>query len=58
MGGDDSQKLLPWRGPFPLRGHETPAYANLNTLTQAPTGVTSIPKTTTGYVSAGASQRG
>jgi len=20
MGGDDSQKLLPWRGPTPLRG--------------------------------------
>jgi hypothetical protein len=37
MGGDDSQKLLPWRGTGLLSGaQQTSGYYKLNTLTQHP----------------------
>ena len=34
MGGDDSQKLLPWRGSAPLRGANLRLHYEINTLTQ------------------------
>ena len=33
MGGDDSQKLLPWRGSYSSPGRKPPAYSKINTLT-------------------------
>ena len=33
MGGDDSQKLLPWRGIISLPGPEPPAHYEINTVT-------------------------
>jgi hypothetical protein len=32
MGGDDSQKLLPWRGIALLSGAQQPRYSKINTL--------------------------
>ncbi len=34
MGGDDSQKLLPWRGIDSSPGRKPPAHCEINTLTQ------------------------
>jgi hypothetical protein len=34
MGGDDSQKLLPWRGSYSSPGRKPPAPLRINTLTQ------------------------
>jgi hypothetical protein len=34
MGGDDSQKLLPWRGIHSFPGRKPPALYEINTLTQ------------------------
>jgi hypothetical protein len=34
MGGDDSQKLLPWRGIHSPPGRKPPAQLRINTLTQ------------------------
>ena len=34
MGGDDSQKLLPWRGAYSPPGRRPPVHCKLNTLTQ------------------------
>ena len=34
MGGDDSQKLRPWRDADSSPGRRFPAYLELNTLTQ------------------------
>ena len=34
MGGDDSQKLLPWRGIHSSPGRKPPALYEINTLTQ------------------------
>jgi hypothetical protein len=37
MGGDDSQKLLPWRGSYSSPGRsKPPALNNINTLAQSP----------------------
>jgi hypothetical protein len=37
MGGDDSQKLLPWRGIHSSPGRsKPPARCKINTLTQRP----------------------
>ena len=37
MGGDDSQKLLPWRGTYSSPGRsKPPAHSKINTLTQMP----------------------
>jgi hypothetical protein len=37
MGGDDSQKLLPWRGRLiPLRGAVNLWHCEISTLTQIP----------------------
>jgi len=33
MGGDDSQKLLPWRGIISLPGRKPPAHYEINTVT-------------------------
>ena len=33
MGGDDSQKLLPWRGIISLPGPKPPAHYEINTVT-------------------------
>ena len=39
MGGDDSQKLRPWRGAYSSPGHsKPPAFSNINTLAQRPSG--------------------
>ena len=39
MGGDDSQKLLPWRGAYSSPGRcKPPALRNINTLAQRPSG--------------------
>ena len=39
MGGDDSQKLLPWRGAYSSPGRsKPPAFSNINTLAQRPSG--------------------
>ena len=39
MGGDDSQKLLPWRGiHFSSGAQPTSGYRKINTLTQTPEG--------------------
>jgi|GEM_PF-1774445 hypothetical protein len=35
MGGDDSQKLLPWRGSAPLRGANLRLNYEINTLPQS-----------------------
>ncbi len=32
MGGDDSQKLLPWRGIISSPGRKPPAHYEINTL--------------------------
>jgi hypothetical protein len=34
MGGDDSQKLLPWRGAYSSPGRSKPASLQINTLAQ------------------------
>jgi hypothetical protein len=34
MGGDDSQKLLPWRGAYSSPGRSKPALWQINTLPQ------------------------
>jgi hypothetical protein len=34
MGGDDSQKLLPWRGAYSSPGRKPPAHYRINTLAQ------------------------
>jgi hypothetical protein len=34
MGGDDSQKLLPWRGSYSSPGRSKPGYGEINTLAQ------------------------
>lgn len=34
MGGDDSQKLLPWRGAYSSPGRSKPVSLQINTLTQ------------------------
>ena|SRR5579863_4086779 len=36
MGGDDSQKLLPWRGIISLPGRKPPAHYEINTVTVPP----------------------
>jgi hypothetical protein len=37
MGGDDSQKLLPWRGIAVFSGaQQTSGYSKINTLPQRP----------------------
>ena len=39
MGGDESQKLLPWRGAYSSPGRsKPPAFSNINTLAQRPSG--------------------
>ena len=38
MGGDNSQKLLPWRGIISSPGRKPPAHQEINTVTEtAPT---------------------
>ena len=46
MGGDDSQKLLPWRGSYSSPGRRSPVHCKLNTLTQPNSffGVTYFPE--------------
>jgi hypothetical protein len=34
MGGDDSQKLLPWRGIHSSPGRKPPAHGEINTVTK------------------------
>ena len=34
MGGDDSQKLLPWRGIHSSPGRKPPAHYRINTVTE------------------------
>ena len=34
MGGDDSQKLLPWRGIISSPGRKPPAHYEINTVTE------------------------
>jgi hypothetical protein len=34
MGGDDSQKLLPWRGSYSSPGRKPPAHYEINTVTE------------------------
>ena len=34
MGGDDSQKLLPWRGYYSSPGPKPPARNEINTVTE------------------------
>jgi hypothetical protein len=34
MGGDDSQKLLPWRGIHSSPGRKPPAHGEINTVTE------------------------
>jgi hypothetical protein len=34
MGGDDSQKLLPWRGIYSPSGRKPPAHGEINTVTE------------------------
>jgi glycerol uptake facilitator-like aquaporin len=34
MGGDDSQKLLPWRGAYSSPGRKPPAHYEFNTVTE------------------------
>jgi len=34
MGGDDSQKLLPWRGIYSPPGRKPPAQYEINTVTE------------------------
>jgi hypothetical protein len=36
MGGDDSQKLLPWRGIYSSPGRSKPPALAINTLAQRP----------------------
>ena len=36
MGGDDSQKLLPWRGIYSSPGRKPPAHYEINTVTETP----------------------
>ena len=34
MGGDDSQKLLPWRGSYSPPGRKPPAHYRIDTVAQ------------------------
>ena len=44
MGGDDSQKLLPWRGTHSSPGHSRPpAYCKFNTLPKLTIGIRAAP---------------
>jgi hypothetical protein len=38
MGGDDSQKLLPWRGIHSSPGRKPPAHYRINTVTETTVG--------------------
>ena len=45
MGGDDSQKLRPWRGTYSSPGHtSTPAHGNVIPLAQTPPHRTPLPR--------------
>ena len=46
MGGDDSQKLLPWRGIHSSPGRKPPAHYEINNVTELAVGI-SRPATTT-----------
>jgi hypothetical protein len=35
MGGDDSQKLLPWRGIYSSPGRKPPAHYEINNVTES-----------------------
>ena len=43
MGGDDSQKLLPWRGSYSSPGLSTSGFRKINTLSQGCFCVTGAP---------------
>lgn len=44
MGGDDSQKLLPWRGiRLPSGAQRNSGYSKINNLTQTPSAPAAIP---------------
>ena len=43
MGGDDSQKLLPWRGSYSSPGLSTSGFRKINTLSQGCFYVTGAP---------------
>jgi hypothetical protein len=39
MGGDDSQKLLPWRGIYSPPGRKPPAHCRINMVTEPAVGI-------------------
>ena len=43
MGGDDSQKLLPWRGIHSSPGRKPPAQLRINTVTESAIGISPPP---------------
>ena len=47
MGGDDSQKLLPWRGIHSSPGPKPPAHYRINTVTETTVGILRLRLATT-----------
>jgi len=43
MGGDDSQKLLPWRGIYSSPGRKPPAHYEINTVPETAPRFTRLP---------------
>src|ERR1022692_2437088 len=43
MGGDDSQKLLHWRGPTPPPARKPPAQLRINKVTEPSVGISRAP---------------
>ena len=46
MGGDDSQKLLPWRGAYSSPGRKPPAHCRINNVTETAVGISPVASTT------------
>ena len=55
MGGDDSQKLLPWRGSTPLRGANLRLHYEINNVTQV--GISRVPTSLASLAIASATAR-
>jgi hypothetical protein len=57
MGGDDSQKLLPWRGSTPLRGANLRLNYEINNVTETAVGISRVPTSLASLAIASATAR-
>ena len=57
MGGDDSQKLLPWRGSTPLRGANLRLHYEINNVPETAAGISRAPPSLASLAMASATAR-